>query len=246
MRCRPQGAPGNRNSDSCSKQHTRVPNEPPGVTLTRELEAPNWVDVGERHPILIHPGSPTHSRTCGAYTLMSEEHGPNELVDIARRAEEVGFDFLVASDHFHPWVPEQQHSPYAWSVLGAVAAVTERVELATLVTCPIMRYHPAVVAQKAATMALLSGGRFRLCVGTGERLNQHVVGQGWPSVDERHDMLAEAIEIMRLLWEGGYHSYRGEYFDVEDARVFDLPDDPVPTAVAAGGPRAAALAGRTR
>lgn len=177
------------------------------------------------------------------YTLMTEEHPPRELVDLARRAEDAGFDFLVSSDHYHPWVPEQQHSPYAWSVLGAVAAVTERVELATLVTCPIMRYHPAVVAQKAATVDLLSGGRFSLCVGAGERLNEHVVGLGWPAVDERHEMLAEAIEIMQLLWQGGYRNYRGEYFDVEDARVFDLPDEPIPVAVAAGGPRAAELAG---
>ena len=114
------------------------------------------------------------------YTLMSEEHDPRELVDIARTAEGLGFDFLVASDHYHPWVPEQQHSPYAWTVLGAVAAVTERVELATLVTCPILRYHPVVVAQKAATMAVLSEGRFTLGVGAGERLNEHVVGRGHP------------------------------------------------------------------
>lgn len=182
--------------------------------------------------------------TSFGYTLMTEEHGPKELVDCAVRAEQSGFDFLVTSDHYHPWVPEQHHSPYAWSVLGAVAAVTERIELATLVTCPIIRYHPAIVAQKAATIGVLSDGRFTLGLGAGERLNEHVVGMGWPAADERQAMLDEAVEIMRLLWQGGYHSYRGEYYDVEDARVFDLPDQPVPIAVAAGGPQAAELAGR--
>jgi G6PDH family F420-dependent oxidoreductase len=180
--------------------------------------------------------------TAFGYTLMSEEHDPRELVDIARHAEDLGFDFLVSSDHYHPWVPEQEHSPYAWAVLGAVAAVTQRVELATMVTCPIVRYHPAIVAQKAATLAILSEGRFTLGVGAGERLNEHVVGQGWPPADIRHEMLAEAIDIIRLLWEGGYQSYGGEYFDVEDARVFDLPDEPIPVAVAAAGPEAVGLA----
>jgi G6PDH family F420-dependent oxidoreductase len=169
------------------------------------------------------------------YTLMSEEHGPRALVDIARRAEEEDFSFLVQSDHYHPWVPEQQHSPYAWSVLGAVAVATESIELATYVTCPIIRYHPAVVAQKAATMALLSNERFTLSVGAGENLNEHVVGEGWPPVHVRHEMLAEAIEIMRLLWQGGYQRYQGEHFRVDDARIFDLPDRPVPIAVAVSG-----------
>jgi G6PDH family F420-dependent oxidoreductase len=183
--------------------------------------------------------------TAYGYTLMTEEHGPRELVDIARRGEELGFDFLVSSDHYHPWVPEQQHSPYAWAVLGAVAAVTERVGLATMVTCPTVRYHPAVVAQKAATLGVLSGGRFSLGVGAGERLNEHVVGRGWPSADQRHAMLSEALEIIDLLWQGGYQSYRGEWFDVEDARVFDLPDEPVPVFVAASGRQSAELAGRS-
>ena len=150
--------------------------------------------------------------TTFGYTLMTEEHGPRELVANAGRAEEVGFDFLVSSDHFHPWVPEQEHSPYAWSVLGAVATVTERVGLMTMVTCPILRYHPVVVAQKAATMGLLSDGRFTLGLGAGERLNEHVVGRGWPAASVRHEMLAEAIEIIRLLWDGGYVDHRGRYF----------------------------------
>jgi G6PDH family F420-dependent oxidoreductase len=176
------------------------------------------------------------------YTLMSEEHGPKELVQIARRAEQAGFGFLVASDHYHPWVPSQQHSPYAWTVLGAVAAVTERIELATMVTCPIIRYHPAIVAQKAATLGVLSDGRFTLGLGAGERLNEHVVGRGWPSVEVRHEMLAEAIDVIRLLWEGGYQSHRGTHFTVEDARVFDLPDQPVPIGVAGSGAASISLA----
>jgi G6PDH family F420-dependent oxidoreductase len=178
------------------------------------------------------------------YTLMGEEHDPRELVTIAERAEGAEFDFLVASDHFHPWVPEQQHSPYAWAVLGAVAARTRRVELATMVTCPILRYHPGVVAQKAATLAVLSDGRFTLGVGSGERLNEHVVGRGWPAADVRLEMLEEAVEIMRLLWRGDFESYRGRYFSIEDARIFDLPPDPVPVAVAASGSRSVALAAR--
>jgi G6PDH family F420-dependent oxidoreductase len=182
--------------------------------------------------------------TTFGYTLMTEEHGPGALVRNARRAEELGFDFLVISDHYHPWVPEQRHSPYAWSVLGAVAATTGRIGLMTMVTCPILRYHPAVVAQKAATMGVLSGGRFTLGVGAGERLNEHVVGAGWPPVSVRHEMLAEAIEVMRRMWQGGYVDHRGEHFTVEDARVFDLPDSPVPVAVAASGPESARLAGR--
>ena len=182
--------------------------------------------------------------TTFGYTLMTEEHGPQELVANARRAEEHGFGFVVVSDHYHPWVPEQEHAPYAWTVLGAVAATTEQVGLMTMVTCPIIRYHPAVVAQKAATTAVLSGGRFTLGVGAGERLNEHVVGAGWPSASVRHEMLEEAIDVMKRLWEGGYVEHRGRYFTVEDARVFDLPDQPVPVAVAASGSQSARLAAR--
>lgn len=182
--------------------------------------------------------------TSYGYTLLGEEHGPQELVALGSRAEEVGFEFVVASDHFHPWVPEQRHAPYAWAVLGAVAATTERIQLATMVTCPTFRYHPAVVAQKAATLGVLSGGRFTLGLGAGERLNEHVVGAAWPSVDERHERLAEAIDVIRLLFRGGYQRYRGHHVRLDDARLFDLPEQPVPIAVAASGPRSAALAGR--
>jgi G6PDH family F420-dependent oxidoreductase len=180
--------------------------------------------------------------TSYGYTLMGETHDPRALVRNAVLAEEAGFDFLVFSDHFHPWLPSHEHSPFTWSVLGAVAHATERAELATMVTCPILRYHPAIIAQAAATVAVLSEGRFTLGLGAGERLNEHVVGAGWPPVDVRHEMLEEAIDIMRLLWTGEYVSYRGDHHVLEDARIFDLPDEPIDIFVAAGGPQAAALA----
>ncbi|WP_067674936.1 TIGR03557 family F420-dependent LLM class oxidoreductase [Nocardia miyunensis] len=177
------------------------------------------------------------------YKLAAEAFGPVELIRQAVRAERAGFDFVEISDHFHPWLDVQGHSPFAWTVLGAIAARTEQLGLATGVTCPTVRYHPAVIAQAAATVALTSQGRFTLGVGSGERLNEHVVGTGFPdSVRMRHRMLREALEIIRLLWRGGYHSYQGRYLQLSDARVFDLPDEPPPIAVAAGGPAAARLA----
>ena len=178
------------------------------------------------------------------YTLMCEQRSPKDLVRDAVMAEQAGFDFCVISDHFHPWVEAQGHSGYAWSILGAVAQATERLPLMTYVTSPIIRYHPAIVAQKAATMALLSDGRFRLGLGAGERLNEHVVGQGYPAVDVRHAMLAEAVEIIRQLWQGGYVTYRGEHFDVEGAKIFDLPPVPPPLGIAVSGKRSCDLAGR--
>ena len=177
------------------------------------------------------------------FKLMTELHGPAALLDQARRAEDAGFDFLGISDHIHPWLDSHGHAPFAWTVLGALARGTERAELVTMVTCPIIRYHPVVVAQMAATVGVMSGGRFRLGVGSGERLNEHVVGQGWPPADVRHEMLREAIEVFRLLWQGGFHSYRGEHVVVEDARIYDLPDEPVPVFVAASGGPSATLAG---
>lgn len=176
------------------------------------------------------------------YKLAAEAFGPKELVRQARLAEEAGFDFVEISDHYHPWLDVQGHSPFAWSVLGAIAASTERIGLATGVTCPTVRYHPAIIAQAAATLALLSDGRFTLGLGSGERLNEHVVAHGYPSVSDRQAMLREAIEIIRLLWSGGYQSFDGEYLALEDARVFDLPDELPLIAVAAGGPQAAELA----
>ncbi len=169
------------------------------------------------------------------YTLMTEQSGPKELVRYAVAAEGVGFDFEVSSDHFFPWLDSMGHAPYAWSVLGAVAHATERVELMTYVTCPTIRYHPAVVAQKAATLGVLSDGRFTLGLGSGENLNEHVVGQGWPAVAARQDMLQEAIEIIRAMHTGDRVTYDGEYFRVDSAKVWDLPEQPVPIAAAVSG-----------
>jgi G6PDH family F420-dependent oxidoreductase len=169
------------------------------------------------------------------YPLMTEQSGPRALVEQARHAEEVGFDFEVMSDHYFPWLSAQGHASYAWTVLGAVAQVTERVDLMTYVTCPILRYHPAVVAQKAATLGVLSEGRFTLGLGAGENLNEHVVGRGWPSVDARQDMLAEAIAIIRELFGGDMVTYDGEHFRVDSARLWDRPDEPVGIATAVSG-----------
>jgi G6PDH family F420-dependent oxidoreductase len=172
------------------------------------------------------------------YTLMTEQSGARELVRYAVAAEEVGFDFEVMSDHYSPWLTEQGHAPYAWTVLGAVAQATSRVGLMTYVTCPTMRYHPAVVAQKAATLQILAEGRFTLGLGSGESLNEHVVGEGWPAVQDRQDMLAEAVEIIRALHTGELVDHRGEYFQVDSARVWDLPDERVEIGLAVAGDRA--------
>jgi len=169
------------------------------------------------------------------YTLMSEQSGPKELVRYAARAEQAGFDFEVMSDHYFPWLEEQGHSGYAWSMLGAVTQVTDRVELMTFVTCPTMRYHPAVVAQKAATIGVLSDGRFTLGLGAGENLNEHVVGRGWPPVNVRHEMLVEAVGIIDALFDGGYVSRSGEHFRVDSAKLWDLPEQRVPLALAVSG-----------
>jgi G6PDH family F420-dependent oxidoreductase len=178
------------------------------------------------------------------YSLMTELHHPNELLAQARRAEEAGFDFVTISDHFHPWLYSHEHSAYAWSVLGALAAQTSRVDLVSLVTCPMIRYHPAIVAQKAATIAAMSNGRFHFGVGSGENLNEHVVGQPWPPVSIRHEMLEEAVDIIRMLWTGGYHSHEGKHFTVYDARLFTLPDEPPPLHIAGSGSASIALAAR--
>ena len=169
------------------------------------------------------------------YTLMTEQSGPRDLVRYAVAAERVGFDFEVSSDHYSPWLTEQGHAPYAWSVLGAVAHATERVELMTYVTCPTIRYHPAVVAQKAATIALLSEGRFTLGLGSGENLNEHTVGEGWPAVETRLELLEEAIDIIGALFEGDLVTYRGEHYAVDAARLWDLPDEPPRIGVAVSG-----------
>jgi G6PDH family F420-dependent oxidoreductase len=178
------------------------------------------------------------------YTLMCEQSAPEQLVRDARAAERAGFEFATISDHFQPWVEAQGHSPYAWSVLGAVAVATERIELMTAVTCPTLRYHPAIVAQKSATVALLAGGRFRLGLGSGERLNEHVIGGGWPSVGIRHELLVEAVQIIRALLDGERVSLRGRHFEVAGARLWDAPRTRVPIGIAASGPVACRLAAR--
>jgi G6PDH family F420-dependent oxidoreductase len=169
------------------------------------------------------------------YTLMTEQSGPKDLVRYAVAAEQAGYDFEVSSDHYSPWLTSQGHAPYAWAVLGAVAQATESVELMTYVTCPTVRYHPAVVAQKAATLQLLADGRFTLGLGAGENLNEHVVGAGWPSVDARQDMLEEAIQIIRALHTGELITFDGAYFRVDSARIWDVPEGGVPIGVAVSG-----------
>jgi coenzyme F420-dependent glucose-6-phosphate dehydrogenase len=178
------------------------------------------------------------------YTLSSEEFGPTDLVRFAGLAEDAGFAFAMVSDHFHPWIDRQGHSPFVWSVIGGVSQTTERLRLGTGVTCPIMRTHPAIIAQAAATSAAMMNGRFFLGVGSGENLNEHVIGYGWPPADTRLEMLEEAVKIIRLLWEGDMKSFRGEYFTVENARIYTLPDRPPSVSFAAAGDRAAELAGR--
>ena len=178
------------------------------------------------------------------YALSSEEHTPADLVRNARLAEEAGFDFLMISDHFHPWIDAQGHSPFVWSVLGAIAQATERIPIGTGVTCPTVRIHPAIIAQAAATTACLMPGRFLLGVGTGENLNEHILGDGWPEWEVRAEMLEEAVEVIRELWKGENLSHYGPSYTVVNARIYDPPPEPVPVIVAAGGPRAAELAGR--
>jgi G6PDH family F420-dependent oxidoreductase len=178
------------------------------------------------------------------YALSSEEHPPQALVRYARLAEQAGFTFGLVSDHFHPWIDRQGHSPFVWTVLGAMAQATETLRIGTGVTCPTMRVHPAIVAQAAATTAAIMPGRFFLGVGTGENLNEHVLGVRWPSHEERTEMLEEAVAVMRELWEGELVSHRGRHYTVDRARLYTLPESPPPVAVAAGGPRAAELAGR--
>jgi coenzyme F420-dependent glucose-6-phosphate dehydrogenase len=182
--------------------------------------------------------------TAIGYTLSSEEFGPRELVGFARRAEEVGFDFCSISDHFHPWVDRQGNSPFVWATLGGIAEATERIRVGTGVTCPTTRVHPAIVAQAAATTAAMLPGRFWLGVGSGENLNEHILGDRWPQTAVRQEMLEEAVEVIRKLWQGGLQSYHGKHYRVENARIYTLPEKPPPVIVASAGKRATELAGR--
>lgn len=177
------------------------------------------------------------------YKLMAEEHPPSALVANAVAAEKAGFDFAAISDHFFPWLDEQGHAPFAWAVLGAIAQATGRLGLMTAVTCPSPRYHPAIIAQATATLALLSNGRFALGLGSGERLNEHVVGLGWPGVAERHERFREAVDIIQGLLRGDLGDYRGRHLQLENAMLYDRPQSKPRVVIAAGGPKAAALAG---
>lgn len=178
------------------------------------------------------------------YSLSSEEHRPADLVRYAQRADDLGFAFCSLSDHFHPWIDAQGESPFAWTVVGGVAATTHRIALGTGVTCPTARYHPAIIAQAAATAADMMPGRFFLGVGTGENLNEHVVGEGWPDITVRQAWLEEAVEIIRLLWQGGYQTHYGEHFAIDNARLYTLPDELPAIVVAASGTASAEMAAR--
>jgi len=178
------------------------------------------------------------------YTLMCEQSDPRDLVRNAARAEAAGFDFEVISDHFMPWLDSQGHAPNAWVSLGAIARGTSHVDLMTYVTCPTIRYHPAVVAQQAATVDLLSDGRFTLGLGAGENLNEHVVGRGWPPANIRHEMLTEALDIIAALFSGDYVNYRGAHFSVDSAKLWDVGAPPPRIGVAVSGGQSCMLAGQ--
>jgi coenzyme F420-dependent glucose-6-phosphate dehydrogenase len=176
------------------------------------------------------------------YWLSSEEQSPHDLVENAKRAEDAGFGHVLISDHIHPWVDAQGHSPFVWSVIGAIAQATERIQLGTAVTCPLIRMHPAIVAHAAATAQALMDGRFFLGVGTGENLNEHVLGDRWPRADERLEMLDEAVDVIRALLGGEYETYRGKHYTVEQAKLYDAPKDGPPIVIAAKAENAAKLA----
>jgi G6PDH family F420-dependent oxidoreductase len=181
--------------------------------------------------------------TTFGYFLSSEEHGPRELVRQAKLAERAGFESLWISDHYHPWLDEQGQSPFVWSVIGAVAEATS-LPITTAVTCPLVRIHPAIIAQAAATSAALTGGRFRLGVGTGEALNEHITDARWPPASERLEMLEEAVEVMRRLWTGELVTHRGAHYQVNTARLYTLPDRPPPVYISGFGEKSIELAGR--
>src|SRR3954449_2602253 len=177
------------------------------------------------------------------YFLSCEENDPRSLIRQAKQAEEAGFHALWISDHYHPWNDAQGHSAFVWSMIGALSEATS-LGVTTGVTCPTLRIHPAIIAQAAATSAVLHEGRFNLGVGSGEALNEHILGEHWPEADVRLEMLEEAVDVMRLLWEGGQRSHRGRHYTVENARVYDLPAERVPVLVSGFGPKAISLAAK--
>jgi G6PDH family F420-dependent oxidoreductase len=179
------------------------------------------------------------------YFLSSEEWGPQDLVAQAIKAQEAGFEGLWISDHFHPWNDAQGHSPFVWSTIGAIAQATgAQMKVTTAVTCPTVRIHPAIIAQAAATSAVMLNGNFCLGLGSGEALNEHILGDRWPEADERLEMLEEAVEVIRKLWSGGVHDHRGRHYRVEHARVYDLPEKTPPIIISGFGPKAVELAAR--
>jgi len=177
------------------------------------------------------------------YFLACEEFTPAELLDQAQMAQRAGFQALWISDHYHPWIDAQGQSPFVWSMIGALSQVCE-LPVTTAVTCPIMRIHPAIVAQAAATSAVLHPGRFVLGLGTGEALNEHILGDPWPRAEVRLAMLEEAVDLMRRLWDGGFVDHDGDYYTVENARIYTRPDQPVPVYLSGFGPKSVELAGR--
>ena len=178
------------------------------------------------------------------YSFSSEEFGPKRLVELAERAEQMGFEYGLISDHFHPWITRQGHSPFVWPVIGGIAHATRNFAIGTGVTCPLIRIHPVIIAQAAATAACMMPGRFMLGLGTGENLNEHITGMRWPGPIERLEMLREAIELIRLMLKGGNHTRHGKHYTVQDAEIFTLPDQPPPLLIAAAGKEAAELAGQ--
>ncbi|HEY3829934.1 MAG TPA: LLM class F420-dependent oxidoreductase [Solirubrobacteraceae bacterium] len=178
------------------------------------------------------------------YFLSSEEFGPRELITQARMAEDAGFQGLWISDHYHPWNDQQGHSGFVWSTIGALAQATSTMNITTAVTCPTVRIHPAVVAQAAATCAVLLEGRFALGLGSGEALNEHILGDHWPQADQRLEMLEEAVQVIRTLWQGGMQSHRGYHYQVENARIYDLPERTPPILISGFGPKATKLAAK--
>ena len=201
--------------------------------LRRAVDA-RTSDPAERIPMRI------------GYFLSSEEWGPQDLVAQAVEAEEAGFDGLWISDHYHPWNDEQGHSPFVWSTIGAIAQATSKMKVTTAVTCPTIRIHPAIVAQAAATSAVLLDGRFCLGLGSGEALNEHILGDRWPGADERLEMLEEAVDVIRTLWRGGVHDYRGDHYRVEHARIYDVPESPPPIVISGFGHKSVELGSANR
>jgi G6PDH family F420-dependent oxidoreductase len=235
------------------REHMRLHGVESVVVTTPEGRLMGIVERADIERHLFPPMQPqagrSHARSGSrmpeiGYKLSCEEHCPNDLVRYAKQAEDTGFTFAMISDHYHPWIGEQGQSPFVWSVIGGIAQVTERLQIGTGVTCPLLRLHPAIIAQAAATAAAMLPERFLLGVGTGESLNEHIGGTYWPPTATRRAMLAEAIGVLRLLWQGGLRSHQGQYYTVENAQLYTLPEQLPPLLIAASGTRSARMAGQ--